>query len=102
MKFIKLAHCVYYCDYHMAITTKYRHEWLNEGIFAYLKTKLMEIRKHYPLIDFKTINYDTKRPDHFLRLFSLPPAMSIGWVVRISRRNTTPRRFQKFPFLKQL
>ena len=86
----------------MTITTKYRHEWLNEGIFAYLKTKLLEIRKHYPLIDFKIINYDTKQPDHIHLLISIPPSMSMGAVVRIIKSNTSTSLKQKFPFLKQL
>ena len=102
MKFIKLAHRVYYCDYHMTLTTKYRQEWLNAGIFAYLKIKLLEIRKHYPLIDFKTVNYDTKQPDHLHLLLSLPPSMTIGAVVRIIKSNTSTSLKQKFPFLKQL
>ena len=102
MKFIKLAHCVYYCDYHMAITTKYRHEWLNEGVFAYLQDKLAEIRKHYPLINLKTVNYDQKQPDHIHLLVSIPPAMSVRSVVRIIKANTSKTLKQKFPFLKQL
>lgn len=102
MKFIKLPHCVYYCDYHIVITTKYRHEWLNEGIFAYLKTKLMEIRKHYPLIDFKTVNYDHKQPDHIHLLLSIPPTVSIGTTIRIIKTNTARELKQKFPFFKTL
>ena len=102
MKFVKLTHCIYYCDYHMAITTKYRHEWLNEGIFAYLKIKLIEIRKHYPLVDFKTVNYDKKQPDHIHLLISIPPKMSVGSVVRVIKSNTSSSLKQKFPFLKQL
>jgi len=86
----------------MTITTKYRHEWLNEGIFAYLKTKLMEICKHYPLIDFKTVNYDPKQPDHLHILTSIPPTMSIGTVVRIIKSNISTHLKQKFPFLKHL
>ena len=86
----------------MAITTRYRHEWLNEGIFAYLQVKLTEIRKHYPLITFKTVNYDPKHPDHIHLLISIPPAMSIGSVVRIIKSNTSRELKQKFPFLKQL
>jgi len=86
----------------MAITTKYRHEWLNEGIFAYLKIKLTEIRKHYPLINFKTINYDKKQPDHLHLLISIPPKMSVGSVVRIIKSNTSSSFKQKFPFLKKL
>ena len=73
MKFVKLSHCVYYCNYHIAITTKYKHEWLNEGIFAYLQIKFVEIRKHHPLINFKTVNYDKKQSDHIHFLVSIPP-----------------------------
>jgi REP element-mobilizing transposase RayT len=42
MEYIHLSHCVYYCDYHIVIVTKYRREIFNEGIFAYLEKKLIE------------------------------------------------------------
>ena len=102
MKFVKLPHCVYYCDYHIAITTKYRHQWLNEGIFAYLQVKFTEIRKHYPLITFKTINYDKQQPDHIHFLVSIPPTMSVGSVVRVIKTNTSRELKQKFPIFKKL
>src|SRR3989337_3949696 len=102
MEFVKLTHCVYYCDYHMAITTKYRHEWLNEGMFAYLQLKLTEIRKHYPTINFKSINYDKNQPNHIHLLLSIPPTMSVGSIVRIIKSNTSRELKQKFPFLKKL
>lgn len=102
MKFIKLSHCVYYCDYHIAITTKYRHKWLNEGIFAYLKIKFTEIRKYYPLINFKTINYDKKQSDHIHFLVSIPPTMSVGSVVRVIKTNTSRELKQKFLIFKKL
>jgi putative transposase len=102
MKFIKLAHCVYYCDYHIAITTKYRREWLNEGIFAYLQVKFTEINKHYPLINFKTINYDKKQPDHIHFLVSIPPTISVGSAVRTIKSNTSRELKQKFPIFKKL
>ncbi len=102
MKFVKLPHCVYYCDYHIAITTKYRRQWLNEGIFAYFKVKLQEIRKYYPLIDFKTVNYDKKHPDHIHLLLSIPPTVSIGSIIRIIKSNTSKSLKQKFPFFKTM
>ena len=102
MKFVKLSYCVYYCDYHITITTKYRHQWLNKGIFAYFSIKLTEIRKHYPLIDFKTVNYDLKHPDHIHLLLSIPPSMNVGSVIRVIKSNTSRVLKQKFPFLKQL
>ena len=102
MKFVKLSHCVYYCNYHIAITTKYKHEWLNEGIFAYLQIKFVEIRKHHPLINFKTVNYDKKQSDHIHFLVSIPPTMSVGSVVRVIKSNTSRELKQKIPFLKKL
>lgn len=102
MKFVKLSHCVYYCDYHIAFVTKYRHEWINEGIFAYLQVKLTEIRSHYPLIEFKTVNWDVNQPDHIHLLISLPPTTSVGSMVRIIKSNTSRELKQKFPFFKKL
>ena len=45
MEFKKQTNAIYYCDYHLVITTKYRKKIINEGLFAYFKTKLEEIRK---------------------------------------------------------
>ncbi len=58
MEFIHLSHCVYYCDYHIVLVTKYRKAVLNKGIFAYFSKKLAEITEHYPLIQFKVVNHD--------------------------------------------
>jgi|GEM_PF-4090273 len=80
MKFVKLSHCVYFCDYHIELTTKYRHQWLNQGIFEYIKTKLLEIKKHCPLINFKTVNYDKKQPNHIhLLIFNINPTIKKCW-----------------------
>jgi putative transposase len=102
MKLIKLSHCVYFCDYHIELTTKYRHQWLNEGIFAYLKTKIQEISKYYPLLQFKIINYDKKQKDHIYLLISIPPSKSVGSVIKLIKSNTSKYLKQKFPFLKKL
>ena len=99
MKFRKLNHAVYCCDYHIVFPTKYRREFINDGIFAYLETQLQEIRKHYPQIWFDTVNHDK---DHIHLLISIPPKMSVGSVVRLIKTNTAKGLKQKFPFLKQL
>ena len=102
MKFVRLSHCVYFCEYHITLTTKYRREWLNEGMFEYLKIKLIEIRKYYPLLTFQTINYDATQPDHIHMLVTIPPTMGVGSVVRIIKSNTSRAMKKKFPFFKQL
>ena len=37
MEFINLAHCVYTCDYHIVLVTRYRRKVFNEGIFAHFE-----------------------------------------------------------------
>ncbi|HUD44863.1 MAG TPA: IS200/IS605 family transposase [Patescibacteria group bacterium] len=99
MKLIHLSHCVYQCDYHIVIVTKYRKAIFNEGIFAYFSIKLAEVTEHYPLIKLKTVNHDK---DHIHLLVSIPPTISVGKVVGIIKQNTARELKQKFPFLKQV
>ena len=99
MDYIKLSHCVYYCDYHVVIVTKYRYKVFNEGIFSYFKEKFKELGKHYPLIKIKEINHDV---DHIHILISIPPVMGVGSAIRIIKSNTTVGLKEKFPFLRKL
>ena len=99
MELIHLSHCVYKCDYHVVLVTKYRRAILNEGIFAYISKKLAEITEHYPMIRFKTVNHDK---DHVHYLVSIPPTMTVGKVIGIVKQNTSRELKQKFPFLKKV
>lgn len=99
MKFKKQSHCVYRCEYHLVMTSKYRHEIFNSGVFAYFEAKLQEVRKHYPEIELLEVNHDD---DHVHLLLSIPPKMAVGSVVRIIKANTSRGMKKKFPFLKDL
>ena len=99
MKYIHLSHCVYQCDYHIVLVSKYRKEIFNQGIFAYFKTQLAEVTAHYPLIRFEIVNHDV---DHIHLLVSIPPTMSVGKAVGIIKQNTARELKQKFPFLKKV
>ena len=99
MEYIHLSHCVYHCEYHIVIITKYRKAVFNEGIFAYLEKKLAEVTEHYPLIKIGNVNHDK---DHIHFLVSIPPMMSVGKVIGIIKQNTSRELKQKFPFLKQV
>ncbi len=96
MELIHLSHCIYQCDCHVVLVTRYRREIFNEGIFAYISKKLAEITEHYPLIRFKVVNHDK---DHIHMLISIPPTMSVGKVVGIVKQNSSRELKQKFPFL---
>lgn len=78
---------------------KYRRKIFNDGIFAYFETKLKEIRKHYPLIGYKTVNHDK---DHAHFLISIPPTVNVGSTVRIIKSNTARLLKRKFPLLNDL
>ena len=99
MELTHLSHCVYHCDYHLVIVTKYRKKIFNEGIFTYIKVKLAEMTSHYPTIRFKTINHDK---DHLHLLVSIPPTISIGKAVGLIKQNTAKDLKQKFPSIKQI
>ena len=99
MRLVRLPHCVYCCDYHLVIVTKYRKKVFNEGIFAYFKTKLAEITEHYPIIRIKNINHDE---NHLHLLVSIPPTMAVGKVVGIIKQNTAKNLKQKFPIIKSI
>jgi putative transposase len=99
MKLVHLSHCVYYCDYHVVISTKYQKKLFNEGIFAYFAIRLAEITEHYPQIYIKEVNHDQ---DHLHLLVSIPPTMSVGKVVGLIKQNTARELKQKFPFLMQV
>jgi putative transposase len=99
MELVNLSHCVYQCDYHIVLVTRYRRKVFNEGIFAYIEKKLAEITEHYPLIRVKTVNHDK---DHIHMLVSIPPTMTVGKAVGIIKQNTSQQMKQKFPFLTQI
>ena len=99
MEFTKLSHCVYLCDYHVVLVTRYRRKVFNAGIFAYIEKKLAGITEHYPLIRIKVGNQDR---DHIHLLVSVPPTIAVGKAVGIIKQNTAKEMKQKFPFLKQV
>jgi putative transposase len=99
MEIIRLSHCVYSCEYHLVLVTKYRKAVFNDGIFAYIDKRLAEITEHYPLVRFKTVNHDK---DHIHLLVTIPPTISVGKIVGIIKQNTSKEMKQKFAFLQQV
>jgi len=95
----RTSHSVYLCDYHLVLATKYRRKIFGEGLFEYVRRKLMEICEHYPQIFIKEVNHDK---DHVHFLISIPPQMSVGSVVRIIKTNTSRKLKNQFPFLKEV
>ena len=99
MQLIRLAHCVYHCEYHVVLVTKYRREIFTEGIFAYMRKRMAEVTEYYPQIKLKEVNHDK---DHIHLLVSIPPTMGVGKVIGIIKANTARQIKQKFPFVKKV
>ena len=94
----KNNHCVYLCDYHIVLPTKYRHPVITTELWNYLYGKLLEITTYYPKIYIKEANHDR---DHIHLLISIPPQMSVGSVIRLLKTNTARKIKEKFPSLKK-
>lgn len=99
MEYRRLSHCVYRCDYHVVLVTKYRRKVFNEGVFAYFEKVLLEVRKYYPQIEIKEVNQDE---DHIHLLISIPPTVSVGKIVGVIKVNTGKDLKQKFPYIKEV
>ena len=95
----KKDHCVFQCDYHIVIPTKYRRKIIDESMKAFILGRIGEVEEHYPDLMFKQVNTDK---DHVHILVSIPPSWSIGKVVGIVKANTAKAMKASFPFLKQV
>jgi putative transposase len=94
----RTSHSVYLCDYHLILTTKYRHSVIGEELWKHLYGKIVELTKHYPTIYIKEANHDK---DHVHLLISIPPQMSVGSVVRLLKTNTARNLKKQFPILNK-
>jgi putative transposase len=99
MKYRKQHHCVYYCQYHLVLVSKYRRKIFHAGIQAYMSDRLREIRQYYPEIEFVEIQHDE---DHLHMLVVIPPKLAVGKAVGIIKANTSKRLKEKFPFLRKV
>ena len=99
MEYKRQSNCVYRCEYHIVLTSKYRRKIFNDGVLAYIKETLKELAKYHPEIEMLEMNHDE---DHIHMLVSIPPKMSVGKVVGIIKANTAKDMKRKFEFLKKV
>lgn len=99
MQLRKQSNAVYFCEYHLVFSTKYRRKIFNAGVFAYLEAVLKKIKDYYPKIEILEINHDQ---DHIHLLVSIPPKLSVGEVVRIIKANTARMLWTKFNYLTKV
>lgn len=93
------AHCVFVCDYHLVFPTKYRRKVINDGVKAFILSRIEIIKEHYPELIFKNVNTDK---DHIHLLVSIPPQFAVGKVVGIIKTNTARGMKAEIPFLREV
>jgi putative transposase len=84
--------------YHIVWIPRYRYKILLKGVVDYLLTKMDEIRKNYPEVEYIERKV---QPDHIHIVISFPPKYSIAQVVQIIKQNTGKALKEKFEFLRQ-
>ena len=99
MEYKKQAHAVYYAQYHIVISTKYRRKVLKAGMGDYLKRKVLQVSKFQPEIEIVAVNTDI---DHMHLLVSIPPKFSVSEVVKMIKAHTGTAMRRKFPFLDKV
>ena len=99
MEYKKQAHAVYYAQYHIVISTKYRRKVLKAGMGDYLKRKVLQVSKFQPEIEIIEVNTDI---DHIHLLVSIPPKFSVSEVVKMIKAHTGTAMRRKFPFLDKV
>jgi putative transposase len=95
----KQGHCVYYCKYHLVISSKYRKRILRWGLYTTLKNELVRFTRKHPEIEIEEVNHDR---NHLHILISIPPKLSISEVVRMLKSNTSREIRKKFKFLDKI
>ena len=98
MKYRRMDHAVFYCDYHLVWPTKFRRKVLNDGVRDFLIQWAKDFEDHRPDIIIKTINTDV---DHIHLHVSISPSNSVGSIVRLIKSNSAKAMNQKFPFLRK-
>lgn len=97
VKYRRMDHAVFYCDYHLVWPTKFRRKVLNPGVREFLLVWFQELAENRPDIIVKTVNIDQ---DHIHIHVSIPPSLSVGSVVRLIKSNSARALNQKFPHLR--
>ena len=99
MKLRKGRHCVYKCEYHIVIVTKYRKRVLNKSSFIYFKEIVdTKIKDQIPDIEVITMTHDF---DHIHVQISIPPKIRVSDFIRILKSITGRLLKQRFEHVRK-
>ena len=96
MKYTHSSHSVYYLQYHVIVTCKYRKKVLKPGVVAYMEEFLPTLLKEMPGVSLEEIGFDK---DHVHMLLTIPPTFAIADVVARLKSRSASRLRKKFAWL---
>ncbi|OFX49016.1 MAG: hypothetical protein A2X13_09925 [Bacteroidetes bacterium GWC2_33_15] len=97
VKYKKLTHTVYHCNYHIVFVPKYRFRVLDGKIQEFVETKIRQISEWYQV----EIEELSVQKDHVHMLVSIPPKLSISNYVGILKGKTAIKLFEKKRYLRE-
>ena len=99
MEYKKQAHAVYYTNYHVVVSTKYRRKILKGGVGEYLQKIIYDVCKIHPDIEILEVNTGL---DHIHFLISIPPKYSVCGIICKIKSNTGRKMRKAFKFLDKV
>jgi putative transposase len=99
MEYKKQAHAVYYTQYHVVVSTKYRRKILRKCVGEYLKKVIFDIGKYHSDVEMLEVNTDL---DHVHFLVSIPPKYAVSQIIGKIKANTGQKLREKFNFLDKV
>ena len=97
IKYRRLSHSIYHCNYHIVFTPKYRHRILDGVMADYVEDKIRTISEWK---DVEVLELNIQR-DHIHLVCSIPPKLSISDFMGILKGKTAMKVFKSFPSLKK-
>ena len=97
IKYRKLSHSVYHCNYHIVWTPKYRYKVLDGVVADFMEEKIRTICE-WKDVEILELNVQI---DHIHIVCSIPPKLSISDFMGILKGKTAISMFKGFPSLKK-
>ena len=97
IKYRRLAHSVYHCNYHIVWTPKYRFRLL-EGVLADVVEDKIKTICDWKEVEILELNIQR---DHIHIVCSIPPKLSVSNFMGIVKGKSAIQMFKSFPNLKK-
>ena len=97
IKYRRLSHSIYHCNYHIVFTPKYRHKILTGVMADYVEDKIRTICE-WKDVEILELNIQI---DHVHLVCSIPPKLSVSDFMGILKGKTAIKVFKSFPSLRK-